>query len=156
MSEQERIQALSEHLDIACNTIARWETLSEDQQTTVRHNAWLALALAAGKEAFRSLTEGEKQDAHLLFWNGCAMHKEMNGVKGGASSMATAWIEKMLTPPIPLRNKDDTQMNADHPRPKSAASPPQRPDSSRGAVVNNKSDKIGQQDTFRYFFEVKI
>ena len=158
MSEGERIQALSEHLEVACKAIGCWESLSEDQQTTTKHNTWLALTLATGEEAFQLLNKDERQDAHLLFWNGCAMHKEMNAVKGGASSMASAWIEKKLTPPIPLRNKADTQMNANHLKLNSTELPPQKHDTSRGAVkltslvgavVNNKIDKIGQQDTFR-------
>ena len=162
MGKEARIHALSKHLDLACGTVGAWETLSEDQKAVVKHNAWLALALAVGKEAFQSLNKDEKQDAHLLFWHGCAMHKEMNAVKGGAASMAAAWNKHKLTPPIPLRNKSDAANPAVSKR-ISTDQHTQKPDTSQGAVkftslvgavVNNKKDKIGQQDTFKYFFEV--
>lgn len=89
----------------------------------------------------------------------------MNAVKGGATSMALAWVENNLTPPIPLRNKADTEKDSGPPLPSSAALPAQKPDLSQhavkltslaSAIMNNKNDKIGQQDTFKYFFEVLV
>jgi hypothetical protein len=57
MSEEERIQALSTHLDIACCTVGNWERLDPDQQSAITHDAWLALALTTGEESFQVLSK---------------------------------------------------------------------------------------------------
>jgi hypothetical protein len=116
MSEEERIQALSGHLAAACCPVGNWEELSAEQQSTVTHNAWLALALTTGERAFEALSEDEKSDALFIVWSGCCMHKELNAVKGGATAMAAAWIDHKLTPPTLLRNKFELEKDIDAPQ----------------------------------------
>jgi hypothetical protein len=53
------------------------------------------------------LSEDERKKAETFIWVGCAMHKDLNCVKGGNAKMMEWWDENDVTGPILLANKDN-------------------------------------------------
>lgn len=98
--------------------------------------------LAMGDQAFQELTSDEQQATDLLLWTGCCMHKELNAVKGGVTSMAAVWSKLGLAPPIQLKNKFESAQSATV----DSQANPRKQEGDRGAV------KL----TSRYFFEVYL
>ncbi|KDN34700.1 hypothetical protein RSAG8_12222, partial [Rhizoctonia solani AG-8 WAC10335] len=160
MSSEERALALSKYLEQACQSIGQWETLSADKQSQLTHDAWAALALAAGESAFKDLPEDEQEAAKLFVWTGCCMHKELNAVKGGVVKMSVEWENLNLTPPIALKNKFEVTQQTQNKSTKETSITPghggMKLTSLAGALFNHRDDKRGQQDTYRYFFEHRL
>lgn len=161
MPADEQLRALSGHLEAACSSVGSWDSLSPDQQGQIMHDAWSALTLAMGDQAFQELTSDEQQATDLLLWTGCCMHKELNAVKGGVTSMAAVWSKLGLAPPIQLKNKFESAQSATvdsqaNPRKQEGDRGAVKLTSLAGAIFNHKDDKRGQQDTYRYFFEVYL
>lgn len=45
------------------------------------------IAHSIGSEVIVSLLVDERRSVELFFWAGCSMHKELNSVKGGTTTM---------------------------------------------------------------------
>jgi hypothetical protein len=91
------------------------------------------------------------------------MHKELNAVKGGANAMAAVWKADKLPPPIALYNKFETEKTTSSKGESIATSQKRKQESSQGgvkltslagAIINNKNNKVGQQDMYKHYFEV--
>ena len=49
--------------------------------------------ISLGERAYQRLSPEEKEIVDLWVWSGCAMHKDLNAMKGGAGEMARQWAE---------------------------------------------------------------
>ncbi|KDN39968.1 hypothetical protein RSAG8_08417, partial [Rhizoctonia solani AG-8 WAC10335] len=154
MSIEEQTKVFSEHLEEAKKSIANWEALSDNQRDQLSHDAWSALALTLGEEAFSQLSGDEKESVMFFAWSGCCMHKELNSVKGGVASMQAEWENTGLKPPIELANKQEIELGGRTTRNSSRASGGAiKLTILAGLMFNHRDDKRGHQDTYRYWFE---
>ncbi|KAG8736414.1 hypothetical protein FRC10_009332, partial [Ceratobasidium sp. 414] len=145
MSRDDQLQALSKQLEEAYEHIGSQEAPTLDQQRTLIHNAWLALALLIGETEFQKLTKEEKLDVDFIAWTGCCMHKELNAVKGSAAAMGAAWGKLCWNPPIPLQNKYEQKESSagDEKAPRGGV----KLTSLDGAVMNHKDEKKGYHES---------
>ncbi|KAF8599190.1 hypothetical protein BDV93DRAFT_560601 [Ceratobasidium sp. AG-I] len=89
----------------------------------------------------------------LLVWTGCCMHKELNAVKGGVAQMMKMWAKNGLTPPIALRNKFEATKTIGNARPNEDSRGAVKLACLLGAILNNKDDKKGQHETYKFSFQ---
>src|SRR3954451_17678407 len=66
----------------------QWEKLSEAQQLSAEAECFSEVMLEIGAEAYSQLDEKEKERVDLFVWTGCAMHKDLNCMKGGDTAMS--------------------------------------------------------------------
>jgi hypothetical protein len=144
----------------------KWDALSDAEKLKADIDMMSAVVLKLGQEAYSTLPEDEKHRADFFIWVGCAMHKDLNCVKGGNSEMTAWWNENDEPGPILLANKDNAAVleQAEDPDDYNAAEQRAHDVSSSGGVklaglagliFNNKNDKIGQQDVHQHFFLAK-
>ena len=100
-----------------------------------------------------------------FIWVGCAMHKDMNAMKGGNKAMMAWWAETGNIPPILLANKDNAAVLDDAPEDElefteverhafdNSAHGGVKAASIAGALFNDKDNKKGQQNTVWWYFE---
>jgi hypothetical protein len=144
----------------------QWNSLSEAQRLSAEAECLSEAVLEIGEEAYSQLEESERHKVDLFIWTGCAMHKDLNCVKGGNQAMMAWWEENNVTPPILLANRDNAAViqhaeNIEEP----TVAEQRALDTSTcggvklaslaGSLFNHKDDKIGQQDTYQYFFQSK-
>ncbi|KDN38969.1 hypothetical protein RSAG8_09126, partial [Rhizoctonia solani AG-8 WAC10335] len=152
MTVPQQLDALSRHLDTAANQICDWRTLPTDEQATLMHDAWFAMAAQMGEVEFQKLNPDEQFEVDFLAWSGCCMHKELNAVKGGVTAMTHAWKERNLIPPCAFPNKFEAATVSLLKEEKGARGAVKLA-SLAGALFNNKDDKKGYQNTVDFFFE---
>lgn len=154
LSKEALAQKLSENLEEVLAAISNWEEKSPNEQSSTVRAIWHSLALAAGDKAIEELTDTEKQDMMLLVWTGCCMHKELNAVKGGVSQMMKMWTKQNFTPPIALRNKFEATKTDNNTHSREDLRGAVKLASLLGAILNNKDDKKGQHETYKFSFQV--
>ena len=155
MSKDDQIQALSAHLEQACNSVAGWDSLGSDNQGDLLHDAWRILAVQRGELEFKKLDQAMQDDIDFFGRTGCCMHKELNAVKGGVSAMGAAWKKLGTFAPIALQNKFEAS-NSSGTSLENAPRGAIKLTSLAGAVFNHRDDKKGYQATIDDFFEVYI
>jgi hypothetical protein len=141
----------------------KWNALSEAEQLKADAEMMSAILLKLGNEAYTQLSEEERHDAESFIWAGCAMHKDMNCVKGGNAAMMAWWDENNVPGPMLLPNKynapaleqgedseDDTETEQNL-----SSGGGVKLAGLAGMLFNNKNDKIGQQDMHEQFFRYK-
>ncbi|KAL5486283.1 hypothetical protein ACEPAI_7329 [Sanghuangporus weigelae] len=85
-----------------------WEMLSDEDRIQKDAEIFDRLCESLSDEAYEQLSEAEKRRLDLWVWAGCAMHKDLNAVKGGDSAMRAKWKEIKDSPgPVLLANKDN-------------------------------------------------
>ena len=142
---------------------AKWDALPETQRLTEEAECMSEAILEIGSEAYSQLEREEKQQVDLFVWTGCAMHKDLNCVKGGDAAMRAWWEGNNIAGPVLLANKDNTAVlqQAENVEELTAAEQRALDSSSSGGVkltslagmlFKNKNDKLGQQDTYQQFF----
>jgi len=60
-----------------------WHALSDAEQLEANAKAMSAIVLQLEHKAYSQLPEDEKCKVDFFIWVGCAMHKDLNCVKGG-------------------------------------------------------------------------
>ena len=141
----------------------KWNALSDAEKLEANAKAMSAIVLRLGHEAYSHLPEDEKCRVDFFIWVGCAMHKDLNCVKGGNAEMTAWWDENHVTDPVLLANKDNTAVLEQADDSDDFTSAEQRAydvssgggiklASLAGMLFNNKNDKIGQQDMYQQFF----
>ncbi|KDN34721.1 hypothetical protein RSAG8_12195, partial [Rhizoctonia solani AG-8 WAC10335] len=154
MMVNQQLYKLTTYLDSAANGISNWRELLHNQQAAVFHDAWLVLVTQTGETKFQKLSLAEQFDTDFLAWAGCCMHKELNAVKGGASSMAITWEELGLKPPIPLQNKYESTGDAlSRTTDKQLMQGGIKLARLAGVIFNNNNDKKRYQSSIDNFFE---
>jgi hypothetical protein len=135
-----------------------WALLSEKEQLARDQTVYLQICLRYGQTAYDALSEGDKNEVDFFVWAGCCMHKELNSVKGGDSSMQAFWVEEGLTPPMQLMNQDNAAAASFGPSEarsraeKVSQAGGTKVTSLAGALFNHKDEKKGHQDLFKWFF----
>ncbi|KAF8198610.1 hypothetical protein BJ912DRAFT_1020488 [Pholiota molesta] len=119
-----------------------WNILSDVEKDNRDRAAYDKLCERLGEEAWLQVPEDVRLEATLFIWAGCAMHKEINAMKGGAQRMQEYWAKNELTPPLKLFNRDNAVA--------AAAGPSSVHDR---AVQVSTDDKKGLQDTYRIYFD---
>jgi hypothetical protein len=132
-----------------------WELLSKERRDQLLDSIVHKVRVMFGEEAYEKLTPAEKRRVDLFIWTGCAMHKDLNSMKGGAEAMAESWEEGEA--PTKLMNKHNVAAAATG----SIELEKRAVDDSEGgavkltkligALVRHKDAKKGHQDVFRIF-----
>jgi hypothetical protein len=141
----------------------KWNALSDEEKLRQDVQMMSAVVLKLGHEAYANLSDDEKHKADFFIWVGCAMHKDLNCVKGGNEEMSAWWDENDVQGPVLLANKDNAAVleQAEDAEDYTAAEQRAYSASSGGGVklaslagmiFNNKNDKVGQQDMHQLFF----
>ena len=141
-----------------------WEALSEAEKEAKLSKASIQLYEDLAEDSMKGLSESEMQKASLFVWVGCCMHKDLNAVKGGNSAMQEAWKSKNRAP-VPLANRDnaaviefaaaglDVETLASSRAREASIGGAAKLLSLMGALFNNKDDKKGLHDTYRWFMK---
>ncbi|KAI0819139.1 hypothetical protein BC628DRAFT_1506680 [Trametes gibbosa] len=154
---------------------ATWSVLSSEAQVAAYVEQLNAATTQLGKALYEQLPADKKHPLDLFMRLGCAMHKDLNSVKGGNSSMASAWGELRATPPVLLANKENASTLRDvsldtiaaaasllSTEDLTAAELRALESSTRGgvklaslagALFNHKDNKKGHHDTYAFYFQ---
>jgi len=100
----ELLMKVNEKLVIKVGGQQKWNTLSETERLAAEAECLSEAVLEIGTEAYSQLDETEKQKVDLFVWTGCAMHKDLNCVKGGNEAMMEWWEKNNVPGPILLAN----------------------------------------------------
>jgi hypothetical protein len=146
----------------------KWNSLSENEKSEQNATMLEQLVIKLGKEAFELLSDSEKHIMKLFIWAGCGCHKDLNTVRGGYIAVTKWWLENNVEPPILLANRDNAaildgvtseggvetavQAQAFEKTSRGAIKATQL----AGAIFNNKLDKKGHHDTFRWWWAAHV
>ena len=122
-----------------------------------------AVVIKLGCEVYSQLEPEERHQVDFFIWVGCAMHKDLNCIKGGNVEMMSWWGKNGVPGPILLANKNNATVleQAEDEDDFTVAEQIAHDISSGGGVklaslagmiFNNKNDKVGQQDIYQQFF----
>ncbi|KAH9853437.1 hypothetical protein C2E23DRAFT_104115 [Lenzites betulinus] len=152
-----------------------WVSLSAEERMAIYvEQLKISTHTELGKALYDGLPEDERRPLDLFLRLGCAMHKDLNSVKGGNSAMMLSWGDLGAVPPILLANKEnasalrgvdiETIMAASSLLSTEDLSPAElqalesstrggvKLTSLAGALFNHKDDKKGHHDTYSYYF----
>ena len=176
----ERLNAEATASAIEAVGLDTWEALSPEDRVALFATHLDQATTRLGESLYNALPEQERHPLELFLRLGCAMHKDLNAVKGGNAEMMAAWAElPEAIPPILLANKDNASTLRDvdpevllamlggstTAEDLSPAELRAFESSTRGGVkltnlagslFNNKDDKLGQHDTYVYYFMEKV
>ncbi|KAH9894908.1 hypothetical protein C8Q73DRAFT_645769 [Cubamyces lactineus] len=155
--------------------LAAWNVLSAESQKTLYADQLERATTALGESLHKELPLDKKRSLDLFLRLGCAMHKDLNSVKGGNAAMMQEWTHLGHAPPVLLANKENTSalrevdlellttasslISVDN---LSAAELQALESSTRGgvkltslagALFNHKDDKKGYHDTYTFYFQ---
>jgi hypothetical protein len=144
-------------------TDEEWSSLPDDEQARLVSEAWRTVCLPFGEDAYNNLSVEEQAEIDFFVWAGCCMHKGLNAAKGGFDAMTKAWNSisnavypvKMVTKDnrATLEKASDDESDRIHALSKGGAS---KLTELMGALLKNKDDKKGQQDSYKHEFLVCI
>ncbi len=146
---------------------ANWDKLSDIEKAERQAKMMEKLVIELGKESFAMLSDDEKRALKLFIWAGCGCHKDLNTVRGGNAAMMAWWGANGVPPPVLLANRDNAAVLKDCLPDSDTVTPAQEralEKSTRGGVkatnlaggiFNNKNDKKGHHDNFRWWWEEK-
>ena len=132
-------------------------TLSIAEQLEFTKRLIREAQILLGEQVYQQLSPEEKAEIDYWVWSGCAMHKELNAMKGGADRMAKRWKEfddGML--PIALMNKFKAVAANSGTVPEEALERAGDRGGVKltdllGSLVKHRETKKGHQDRFRAF-----
>ncbi|EDR07528.1 uncharacterized protein LACBIDRAFT_327846 [Laccaria bicolor S238N-H82] len=149
--------------------VNKWNKLSDIKKAERKAKMIEEAVAELGKEEFDNLSDEEKHIFRLFIWAGCGCHKDLNTIRGGYLAVAAWWIENGLEEerPVLLANRDNdpvvqerdtalekgdtltpAQERAFHKSTRGAIKTAEI----AGAIFNNKDDKRGHHDIFRYWW----
>ena len=126
------------------------------------------LVIKLGKASFEMLSDDEKHILKLFIWCGCGCHKDLNTVCGGNSAMMAWWKEHNVSGPVLLVNRDNAVILNDCDTTSDTVTPAQeraldittcggiKTCKLAGDIFNNKNDKKGHHDIFRWWWTENI
>jgi hypothetical protein len=152
-----------------CGGTSKWDLLSEAEQAEKNAEMLEGIILKLGKESLALMSEDEKKYLRLFIWAGCGCHKDLNTVRGGYTSMLQ-WYQKNKREPQPilLANRDNAPVLADITSEDDIESGVQarafemtgrggiKCAQIAGAILNNKLDKKGHHDVFRWWWREEV
>ena len=71
----------------------RYLALPIDEQILFAKRLVREAQICLGERAYQQLSPEEKEIVDWWVWSGCAMHKDLNAMKGGAEKMLSWWVE---------------------------------------------------------------
>lgn len=91
----------------AAGGLATWTSLSPETRMAAYIEHINNASTLLGKSLYDDLPAEERRPLDLFLRLGCAMHKDLNSVKGGNTAMTAAWGELRAVPPVLLANKEN-------------------------------------------------
>ena len=146
----------------------KWNRLSENEKSEKKAVMLEQLVIKLGKEAFELLSDDEKHIMKLFIWAGCGCHKDLNTVRGGYAATTRWWSENNIEPPILLANRDNAAILDGVTLDDDVETPVQAQAFEKttrgaikaaqlaGAILNNKFDKKGHHDAFRWWWATHV
>jgi len=147
---------------------AKWKALSESTQADHEAKMMEEAIKKLGKDAFENLDDNEKRIMKLFIWAGCGCHKDLNSVHGGNTAMMAWWDDNEIDGPVLLANRDNKATLKDYQPGSDTLTPDQEraiEKSTRGGIkatklagdiLNNKDDKKGYHDDFRWWWATNV
>ena len=132
-----------------------WGKLATEDQLRQLEDLARATRCHFGEVDFAKLPELQRRIEVLFTWSGCAMHKDLNTFKAGASRLAKFWREAGLGGPTKLLSRgqeealaegDDAEDDMER-----AGGGAVKLTSLIGALVNNKEETKGCSEEFRIY-----
>ncbi len=146
----------------------KWDALTAEEQGDREAKMMEDLTIELGKESFKMLSSDEKRILKLFVWAGCGCHKDLNTVRGGNTAMMAWWEENDKPGPVLLANRDNAAVLKDHLPDSDVLTPAQeralemttrggiKAARLAGEIFNNKNDKKGHHDSFRWWWETNF
>ena len=135
----------------------RYLELSVEAQLQFAKRLIREAQMCLGERVYQQLPPEEKAEIDYWVWSGCAMHKELNAMKGGVDRMEKRWKDfEDGKAPIALMNKFKTIAANSGSLPeetlvKGGDRGGAKLTSLLGSLVKHKDTKKGHQDRFRAF-----
>ena len=145
-----------------------WDLLSEDDRSLRTSNMMEGLVIKLGEEVYNSMSEDEKRILKLFIWVGCGCHKDLNTVQGGYAELLKCYAVLGIPHPVLLPNRDNAAVikdiaSVEDAQTEAEARAFEKTDRGAikaaqlaGAILNNKNDKRGHHDTFRFWWKDKV
>jgi hypothetical protein len=136
---------------------AQYHSLSLDEQLQFAQRLVHEAQICLGEQVYERLSPEEKVRIDYWVWSGCAMHKDLNAMKGGVSRMGTWWKEcGDGIAPVALMNKFKAiAADSGSIREEALAAAGDRGGAKLtgllGSLVKHRETKKGHQDRFRAF-----
>jgi hypothetical protein len=146
----------------------QWDKLQKHNQTERQAIMMEQLVIKLGEESYKSLSVDEKGVLKLFIWAGCGCHKDLNTVKEGNTAIMAWWGENNVKPPILLANRDNTTVLKSLESSDGVTTSVQeralqmtthggvKATQLAGDILNNKNDKKGHHDTFRWWWKTQV
>jgi len=146
----------------------KWKSLSAIEQADQMARMMEKLVIKLGKASFEMLSDDEKHILKLFIWCGCGCHKDLNTVHGGNAAMMAWWKEHNVSGPVLLANRDNAAVLSDLGTTSDTVTPAQeraldmttcggiKACKLAGDIFNNKNDKKGHHDTFRWWWTENV
>jgi hypothetical protein len=121
-----------------------------------------------GRDHYEKLSDDEKWILKLFIWAGCGCHKDLNTVRGGNTAMMAWWKENQVKPPVLLANWDNAAVLKEKFQHTDVTTPAQeralqmttrggvKATQLAGEILNNKNDKKGHHDSFRWWWMTNV
>ena len=135
----------------------RYNALPAEEKAQIAKRLVREAQICLGERAYQKLSPEERETVDWWVWSGCAMHKDLNAMKGGVDRMSSWWVEfGNGTAPIPLMNKFKAMaVNSGSVLEENVAEPGERGGAKLtdllGALVKHRETKKGHQERFRAF-----
>jgi len=148
--------------------IKKWKILSTSAQAEKEAAMLEQLVMKLGKDRLEELDKNEKQILKLFIWAGCGCHKDLNTVRGGNIAMMAWWNANNIPGPVLLANKDNKVLLESHSPKSDVVSSAQdqamnitgcggiKATKLAGDIFNNKDDKKGYHDDFRWWWAKNV
>ncbi|TEB22546.1 glutamic acid-rich protein [Coprinellus micaceus] len=136
-----------------------WGNLAETEQAERKAEMFHSIIMELGKESLELMSDDEKRILKLFIWAGCGCHKELDTVRGGYAAMVQYYSEHGHIPrPILLANRDNAAVlegvtSEDDVENEMTGSGGIKCAQLAGAVLDNKLDKKGHHDLFRWWWK---
>jgi hypothetical protein len=131
--------------------------LPVDEQIQLAKRLVREAQICLGERAYQQLTPEEKEVVDYWVWSGCAMHKDLNAMKGGVDGMSRWWVEfGEGTAPVALMNKFKSIAAKSGSAPEETIAGPGDGGGAKltdllGSLVKHREMKKGHQERFRAF-----
>ncbi|KAF8803896.1 hypothetical protein BYT27DRAFT_7225810 [Phlegmacium glaucopus] len=144
--------------------VLKWVALSVEEQVEAKAMMMEAIVMHLGEQAFTLLSSDEQRILRLFIWAGC----RCNTVRGGYATMKKWWEENDIDPPILLANRDNAAVLKEVGPGDDVVTSAQehafemtdrggiKATQLAGAIFNNKNDKVGHHNVFRWWWEKNV
>ena len=135
----------------------RYLALSIDEQLQFAKRLVREAQICLGERAYQRLSPEEKEIVDYWVWSGCAMHKDLNAMKGGVARMSNWWVENGDgMAPVALMNKFKAIAAESGSVPEESLVGPGDRGGAKltgllGSLVKHRETKKGHQEHFRAF-----